>query len=149
MYINYVIICRPVYHTVFVRVRTSAHKSIGGSFNLVISTVIAKPPNLNIYYYTTIILLRYEYYIIAGITCPPLTLINGEIKFKKPNRPSPVSGEYLPPTIATHTCNYGYILKGQKYLECQATGKWNYDSPTCEGKASHELANILLVLWLQ
>ena len=90
-----------------------------------------------------------NYYYIAGITCPPLSpLINGEIKYTEPRGPpSPVPGNYLPPTLAKHKCNNGYIRKGQEYLECQDNGEWNYDSPTCERKkfvfvcvlASHEL----------
>ena len=94
------------------------------------------------------------YYYIAGITCPPLTLKHGEIEYTEPkSSPSPVPGNYLPPTSAKHTCNSGYIRKGQEYLECQDNGEWDYDSPTCERKkfvfvcvlASRELPKLYIL----
>ena len=42
-------------------------------------------------------------------------------------------GGYLVDTVASFTCNFGYIQNGANSRTCQASGIWNEDTPICEG----------------
>ncbi|KAK3796935.1 hypothetical protein RRG08_032239 [Elysia crispata] len=56
------------------------------------------------------------------VLCPPL--------------PSPANGKVITPSneygsVASYTCNVGYLLEGQKSLSCLSTGSWNATQPLC------------------
>ena len=61
------------------------------------------------------------------MTCPALSLSDGDISYNK----SPVDGGYPEYTYATFTCKYGYALDGPFRSDCQRSGAWDKQSPTC------------------
>ena len=63
--------------------------------------------------------------------CPDLdTLVNGEISYD-PDMTSPFRDIG---TVATHTCEDGFVLVGAGTRECQIGGTWSGSPPTCERK---------------
>ncbi len=40
-------------------------------------------------------------------------------------------------TVATYTCNDGYVLMGDATRTCQSDGDWSSTAPTCAGKLVH------------
>ncbi len=56
------------------------------------------------------------------VTCPALTPpTNGVL--------STTSRDYL--TVVTYSCDTGYVLTGDAARQCQATGLWSLEAPTC------------------
>ena len=66
--------------------------------------------------------------------CPDLEpLVNGAISYDP---------DLTPPfrdigTVATHTCDGGFVLVGAGIRECQDGGTWSESPPTCERKELH------------
>ena len=42
-------------------------------------------------------------------------------------------------SIATYTCNEGFVLNGNKKRECTVTGKWSGIEPSCYRKIQNQL----------
>ena len=59
------------------------------------------------------------------ITCPTDGVItvpeNGQVSV----------GEITLGSVATYTCNDGFVLTGTSTRTCQADGTWSDDNPTC------------------
>ncbi|XP_042537236.1 complement receptor type 2 isoform X3 [Dipodomys spectabilis] len=60
------------------------------------------------------------------LECPPLAEIrHGYHTGQK-------AGHYAPGSSVTYSCQPGYLLDGQKTIECLSSGDWSSDSPTCK-----------------
>ena len=59
-------------------------------------------------------------------------LTNGDISYSTTatggSKPWPVG------TVATHTCDLGFVLSGNGQRTCQNSGEWNGSPPTCDGE---------------
>ena len=64
---------------------------------------------------------------MCAAVCHNLSLTNGIISY------SPDTTPRLEGTVATHSCDDGYILSGGVNRTCQSNGKWNGGSTTCKG----------------
>lgn len=45
-------------------------------------------------------------------------------------------GVYGYGTVATYSCNPGYVLQGNSTRTCDHSGKWTLEPPTCQGWSS-------------
>ena len=61
------------------------------------------------------------------VTCPPLSLANGEITYDM----SPLNENYPVGTAASFSCDYGYSQLGTSTSTCQDSGIWNHQTPMC------------------
>ena len=59
--------------------------------------------------------------------CGPLNIDNGEVRFQ----PVAGRGETEFESVATYTCNTGYVLTGNAMRTCQADGTWSGLEPVC------------------
>ena len=66
-------------------------------------------------------------YIFSIVTCPTLSLVNGEITYNA----SQGNEGYPVDTRASFMCNLGYTLSGFSSSTCQISGHWNQASPIC------------------
>ena len=64
-------------------------------------------------------------------TCPDLYLTNGMISY------SPDTTPRLEGTVATHSCDVGYILSGGTERTCQSDRTWSGGNITCEGNHTY------------
>ena len=64
-------------------------------------------------------------YSYPTVVCPSLSLTNGMISYSDP--PQGVG------SVATHSCDSGYNLRGDNTRICQSDGTWSGSAPTCEG----------------
>ena len=62
-------------------------------------------------------------------TCPNLILTNGMISY------SPDTTPRLEGTVATHSCDVGYVLSNGTQKTCQSDRTWSGGSSICEGGA--------------
>ena len=62
------------------------------------------------------------------MTCPTLSLANGEITYNA----SLANTGYPVDTCASFMCNLGYTLSGFSSSSCQTSGNWNQASTICE-----------------
>ena len=60
--------------------------------------------------------------------CHRVSLTNGMVSY------SPDTTLRLEGTVATHSCDVGYVLSGGVNRTCQSDGKWTGGSITCEGE---------------
>ena len=69
------------------------------------------------------------------VLCTPLSLENGLVDYSK----SAFNGDYLTDTVASFTCNSGYVLRGPNSRTCKkseihsGTGVWTGQTSRCEG----------------
>ena len=62
--------------------------------------------------------------------CPPLSLGNGGVTY---NKLKGDDGKYPRNTVATLTCNSGFIKKsGSSSRTCQLSGNWNGTTTSCK-----------------
>jgi len=67
-------------------------------------------------------------YLVIGIDCgDPGVPINGDTTVTSTTFGS----------MATHTCNDGFVLVGVNKQICLANGNWSASLPTCESKHCH------------
>ena len=82
--------------------------------------------------------------IYIVVSCPVQTVPNGMVTYTLPSWWSnqEVHDRAVLHTIATWTCNSGYLLYGAQSMTClsnwrdqptQPTGYWNKPTPTCRG----------------
>ena len=64
------------------------------------------------------------------VTCPPLTLPNGTIRY---NTPQLEDGRFWVNTAPRFSCNSGYEFNGVSWTTCQNSGEWRDELPICEG----------------
>ena len=91
-------------------------------------------------YFLAAEILIYNHIFTA--TCPPISLDNGRVLYLQPE----VNGEYQQGTPARFTCDPGFVRNGPEFGECQASGTWLPEIPTCEGTANILLFNFTLLL---
>ncbi len=60
--------------------------------------------------------------------CDDITLTNGRVTY------DPTSSPRLEGTTATHNCNSGYVLFGERERMCQSDRTWSGEIVTCNGK---------------
>ena len=75
----------------------------------------------SIVYYNLMILLS------CAAICSDFNLTNGMITYSSNTIPR------LEGTVATHSCNDGYMLSGGVNRTCQSDRTWNKENITCEG----------------
>ena len=68
-----------------------------------------------------------QVYVFSVVTCPTLSLANGEISYNA----SQANTGYPVDTHASFMCNLGYTLSGSSSSSCQTSGYWNQASPIC------------------
>ena len=71
------------------------------------------------------------YYVFIVVTCAALLnkLQNKlQINYNQQKRPD---GKYPVYTVATYTCNDGYVLSGSDSNTCQTSGDWQQGNPNC------------------
>ena len=73
------------------------------------------------------------------VTCPSLSISNGEISYNK----SPVNGRYPVDTVATSSCHHGYLLTGSSPITCQTSGNWNQQTATCNHSNQENMHTLL------
>ena len=97
------------------------------------------------------IVLFVRYFLLAEIliynhiftaTCPQISLDNGSVVYFAPL----VNGQYLPGTVVVFTCDPGFVRNGPLAGECQASGTWLPEIPTCEGTPNILHSNLTLLL---
>ena len=67
-------------------------------------------------------------------TCPsPPSIANGRIVSVVPDAVTTNPDGYAQGSVATYTCNSGYILVGISRRTCESNGQWS-GSPRCERK---------------
>ena len=44
-------------------------------------------------------------------------------------------------SVATYTCNSGFVLEGEMTRVCQSNGIWRNSPPVCQGKDTHNYHN--------
>ena len=78
----------------------------------------------------------YTSYSYPTVVCPSLSLTNGMVSYSDP--PQGVG------SVATHSCDPGYILIGGSTKICQLStsywqqwGWWNGTTPTCVGRLQY------------
>ena len=79
-------------------------------------------------------------YIFAAL-CPSLTVANGEVSY---HIPFLYNGQHVPGTIATITCNSGYIRAGPDRIRCTTSSKWNTGITTCIPSKGNDKDSITL-----
>ena len=62
------------------------------------------------------------------VTCPALTLQNGEVIYQNGDA---IGGWYPVDTSARFYCDEEYTQEGNSYSTCQESGHWNQQGPTC------------------
>ena len=65
-------------------------------------------------------------YSYPTVVCPSLSLTNGTISYSDPTLGVG--------SVATHSCDTGYILNGKRNRTCQSYGNWSGSAPTCKGE---------------
>ena len=40
-------------------------------------------------------------------------------------------------SIVTHSCNHGFVLRGDRLRQCLPTGVWSGSLPTCQSMSQH------------
>ncbi len=64
----------------------------------------------------------------TAVECPALPLIpNGNITYGPD-----MTADFAVGTVATHTCNEGYLLLGSETRECLVGGRWSSLTPVCQ-----------------
>ncbi len=69
-----------------------------------------------------------QYMHVHTAICDDLTLANGVVTYNPSTTPR------LEDTVATHTCNTGYNLDGDKTRTCQNDRQWSSAAPSCNGE---------------
>ena len=73
---------------------------------------------------------------IAVPTCPALSISNGDITYNK----NAINGKYPVRTIASFSCDYGYLLQGQHGAYCLHSGNWDLlTPPLCKSNEVYQL----------
>ena len=76
-------------------------------------------------------IIMFFFYLVL---CAPLRVANGLVEYSK----SAFNGVYLTDTVATITCNSGYVLSGPISRTCRKRpkdwhGSWTESNPRCDG----------------
>ncbi len=75
--------------------------------------------------------LLVSYYLLA--LCDDITLTNGMVTY------DPTSSPRLEGTTATHNCNGGNVLSGERERMCQSNRTWSGENVTCNGIKNKKL----------
>ena len=78
----------------------------------------------------------YFYIYVIGIDCGPLPDIdNGRVSISPDTR-------FL--SIATYTCNLGFVIDSVQKRRCEANGDYSGSEPSCVGKSPHTIPNVFI-----
>ena len=67
--------------------------------------------------------------MLTGGSCAALNILeNGRVTYTESPMPD---GRYPVATMATFTCNHGYILDGSHSRTCQPSLEWSQQTPIC------------------
>ena len=86
-----------------------------------------------------LIKMKYTFFVV---TCPVLSLENGEVEYDL----SKVFEGYPVDTLASFVCNEGFMLSGSNVTTCPTSGVWNLQIPVC--KESNENNTVYIFLYL-
>ena len=73
---------------------------------------------------------------VRCLSLPPL--LNGMIAYNSP-------ASFRENTVATYSCNYGYLLIGESTRTCQSDITWSNTAPYCIGKLTDSVINASIV----
>ena len=63
------------------------------------------------------------------VFCDPLMLDNGRVRYNKSKN---LNGKYPLGTVASFTCNHGYLVEGPGPRTCQISGSLDLKPTTCQ-----------------
>ena len=77
------------------------------------------------------------------VTCPALTLPNGEVVYTPSTQ---VNGRYPVGTVASFLCDYGYSRSGCVQTTCLSSGSCNLHAPTCNRSKQNNIYSYIALL---
>ena len=71
--------------------------------------------------------IHHQQQLLSTVSCQRLEQpTNGVRTYSR----DPVNGGYPEGTVATFTCNFGFVISGSSRLTCESAN-WNEEVPTC------------------